>query len=233
VLKTVGLPESHLDAKVRPLFPLHPLVTFGFRTHAPENHLKLMAEAPSRTEAHAALDAAEAASRAVLGTHVFAVDEETLAGVVHAALRRRNETVGVAESCTGGLVSALLCEPAGASEVFRGGLVPYLEPNKVRWASVPAELLAAHGAVSELVARALADGARRAAESTWGVGVTGFAGPTGGTAADPVGTVYLSAAREGFALAERHFIHGDRSRVRTFAAHLAVDLLRRAAEAPR
>lgn len=227
LLKTVNLPESHLDARVRPLFAQHPHVTFGFRTHAPENHLKLLAEAPTRGEALAALNEASAASRAVLGSHVFGVDDETLPEVVLGLLLARHETVAVAESCTGGLVCAALTEPAGASGAFLGGAVVYREDAKRRWAGVPRELLAQFGEVSEEAAKALATGVRQETQASWALSVTGFAGPSGGDAKHPVGTVYVGLSGEGVDRVEAHHFHGDRDRVRQFAAHSALDLLRR------
>src|SRR5262245_13661654 len=104
LLKTVFLAESHLDARVRPLLALHPRVTFGFRTHFPENHLKLLAEGRTQDEARAALEAADAASRPLLGDHLFAVDDETMAVVVGRQLQSRRETLALAESCTGGRI---------------------------------------------------------------------------------------------------------------------------------
>lgn len=227
VLKTVGLPESHLDARVRPLMEKHPHVVFGFRTHPPENHLKLLAGGLNRELAQARLAAAEQDARALLGRHVFAQDDETMATVVGALLRARKETVAVAESCTGGLVSALLTDPAGASDYFVGGAVSYRESTKALWAHVPADVLERHGAVSEPVARTMATGVRFATRASWGLAVTGFAGPTGGDAATPVGTVFVAVSHAGDERAERHAFHGDRERVRAFAAHAALDLLRR------
>lgn len=230
VLKTVNLPESHLDARVAPLAPEHPLVTFGFRTHPPENHLKLLARASSAGQARAAVDAAAAASRALLGAAVFGEDDETLPGVVHRLLRRRGERVAVAESCTGGLLCAALTEPAGATDVFAGGGVTYDAALKERWAGVPGHLLAAHGAVSAPVAAAMAAGIRLATGAAWALSVTGFAGPGGGTPEAPVGTVLVGLDGPDRRLVERFRFHGDRERVRRFAAHAALDVLRRALE---
>lgn len=229
LLKTVGLPESHLDARVRPLAPRHPRITFGFRTHAPENHLKLLAEAPTLEEARAALEAAAAEARAVLGAHLFAEGEQSLEGVVVAALKQRGESVAFAESCTGGLVSSLITAVPGASAIFPGGLVTYAERLKTAWAFVPEALLVEHGAVSEACARAMAEGARRASGAVWAVSVTGYAGPDGGDDW-PVGTVFIGCAGpEGTVVEHQRFV-GDRERVRHFAAWTALDVLRRALE---
>ena len=227
VLKTLGLAESHLDALVRPLFEKHPKVTFGFRTHAPENHLKLMARAASLAEAEVAVAAAEAESRSVLGASVFGRDDDSIASVVLARLRAARQTLSLAESCTGGLVSSLFTAVPGASEVLVGAAITYTEPTKTLWAKVSPHLLKTQSAVSEAVAKAMATGIRRETGSTWGLSVTGYAGPTGGDAQNPVGTVYLGLSREGLEQVERHTFFGDRERVRSFAASTVIDLLRR------
>jgi nicotinamide-nucleotide amidase len=230
LLKTVNLPESHLDARMAPLVEKHPRITFGYRTHPPENHLKLLAEAPSRHEAMAALALVERDARAALGDTCFGADEETLPSVVLAALRRRGERLALAESCTGGLVAALLTGVAGASDVLYGGAVTYQDEAKTRWAGVPAALLQTAGAVSSACAEAMARGVREATGAQWALGTTGWAGPGGGTAEDPVGTVYLAVSSAAGTFVERTRFHGDRDRVRRFAAHSALDLLRRTVE---
>ncbi len=227
VLKTLGVAESHLDALVRPLFEAHPLVTFGFRTHAPENHLKLMGTAPTLAEAEAAVAAAERDSRAVLGAFVFGTGGDSISSVVLAALRAAHATLAVAESCTGGLISSAFTRVPGASDVLLGGAATYSEATKTLWAQVSPATIRKHGAVGEAVAREMATGIRRATGATWGLSVTGYAGPTGGDAQNPVGTVYLAVSRAELERVERHTFFGDRDRVRAFAASTAIDFLRR------
>ena len=228
LLRTVGLPESHLDARVAPLAARHPAVAFGFRTDAPENHLKLTAEGGTEAEARAALAAAEAEARSALGAFVYGADATTHPAAVVALLEAAGARVAAAESCTGGLVAAALTEVPGASHVFAGAAVAYTEAMKARWAGVPEGLLAAHGAVSREVAQALADGVRAACGADWGVSTTGWAGPGGGTEADPVGTVYLGlSGPAGVRAVERHVFGGDRARVRRAACAHALELLRR------
>src|SRR5262249_31141505 len=149
LLKTVGLPESHLDAMVAPLAKAHPRVVFGFRTHAPENHLKLLAEAQSQAEADRALLEAERACAEVLGAYIFGRDQDSFGAVLGSLLRREGATVAVAESLTGGKIAELLTEEPGSSDYFLGSAVAYHESLKQRWASVPAELLKDFGAVSK------------------------------------------------------------------------------------
>jgi nicotinamide-nucleotide amidase len=227
LLRTVGIPESQLDAKVAPLVPQHPRVVFGFRTHAPENHLKLMATAPTQAEADAALSAAEAACRELLGAAIFGADDEAYAQVLARLLTQAGATLATAESCTGGLISQQLTSVSGSSAFFIGGAVSYSEKMKRAWAGVPAEVLARHTAVSRETAVAMAEGVRAACGTTYGLSVTGYAGPTGGTPEEPVGTVYCALAAEGSPTrCERLSIAGDRDRVRLFAATSALELLR-------
>ncbi len=221
VLKVMGIFESQLDAKVQHLYAKYPRVTFGFRTQAPENHLKLLADDAE------ALAPARAECLALLGDAVFGEGEQTLAGAVGEKLVARGQRLALAESCTGGLVAAQLTSVPGASGWLESSAVTYSESAKQRWAGVSAEALAKHGAVSEVVARQMAQGVRAAAAVEWGGAVTGFAGPTGGTAADPVGTVYLAVAGPGVDVVKREYWPYDRELVRRAAAWGLMDLLRR------
>lgn len=227
VLKTMGVPESHLDEKLRPLLPKHPAVTFGYRTHAPENHVKLLATGPDEATVRAALAAAEADCRALLGDAVFGVDDETLAQVLGRALLERSLTLAVAESCTGGLISASCTDVSGASNWFIGGAATYAASAKTTWAKVPAALIERHGVVSAEVAEAMARGVREVLGASCGLSITGYAGPTGGDAQNPVGTVFIGVATPSRVLVERHHFGGDRERVRLFSAASALDALRR------
>lgn len=229
LLRTVGLPESHLDAQVAPLAAAHPGVRFGFRTQAPENHLKLLAEGRSQEEADRALASAERACRELLGAHVFGEGESTFAEAVAAALRQRGWTLACAESATGGMAAGLMTEVAGASDFFRGGAVTYHDDLKERWLGVPRALLEEHGAVSAQVAVRMAREVRARFGAHLGVSITGFAGPAGGTSSDPVGAVYTAVCGEAEERVERHVHLGDRARVRIFAAYQALDLVRRTA----
>lgn len=139
--------------------------------------------------------------------------------------RARGWTVGTAESCTGGLVAARITALPGVSAFFLGGLVCYGNAQKTALLGVPAKLIRAKGAVSAEVAVAMAEGARRALGVDAAVAVTGIAGPEGGTAAKPVGTVFLAAARDGRCLVEERHWGGTRGRVRGAAATAALRLL--------
>ena len=152
------------------------------------------------------------------------------------ALRRRGETVSVAESCTGGWLGRELTAVAGASDVFWGGVIVYADEAKRRLAGVPESLIGDHGAVSEEVAVALAEGLRQRSDTSWGLAITGIAGPGGGSEAKPVGTVWIAVHGLGGTTAIRRQFAGDRTNVRARAVEAALrDLLgrlSRAEEAP-
>jgi nicotinamide-nucleotide amidase len=227
LLKTVGLAESHLDARVAPLAAAHPQVALGFRTQAPENHLKLIASGHTQAAADRALADAEKAARELVGEFIFGQDDETLGGQVGKLLRERGATLAVAESCTGGRLAELLTAPPGASDYFVGGVVAYANSMKGLWAAVPEGLLARVGAVSWEVAEQLARGIRDAAGTTYGLSVTGIAGPTGGTPEKPVGTVLVGLAGPSGTHHRAFAFRGDRELIRAFSAHGAMDFLRR------
>jgi len=178
-------------------------------------------------DAVAKVDAMESAFRGVLGDDVAGVEIDGLSEVVLEALRRRGQTLAVAESCTGGLISAHLTDVPGASDVFLGGVVSYSNEAKEQLIDVPHETLVEHGAVSQEVARAMAAGVRRRFSADWGVGITGIAGPTGGTDEKPVGLVHWAVEGPGGQWAKHRVFLGDRTIVSEWSLNAAIDLLRR------
>ena len=161
-----------------------------------------------------------------LAEHLFAEDARPVAELVLESCRAQGLSLAAAESCTGGLVAAALTSIPGASDVFRGALVAYEDDVKLAQLGVPDETLAAHGAVSAEVAAAMAQGARAALDADVAVGVTGVAGPGGGTPEKPVGLVYLHATAPGEQLARTLQLPGDREAVRRRATAAALHLLR-------
>jgi nicotinamide-nucleotide amidase len=142
-------------------------------------------------------------------------------------LQMRNATLAVAESCTGGLLAERITSVSGSSRYFLGGAVVYSNQLKTAFVDVPAQLIEKHGAVSPEVAAALAEGIRRRTGATLGLGITGVAGPAGGTDAKPVGLVFHALASDaGTEVVERKF-PGDRKRIRHFASQQALDMVRR------
>ena len=161
---------------------------------AGEVKLRLTARAADQAAAEALLAPLEAEIRRRTGTLCYGSDDDSLASVVLAALRQRGQTLAVAESCTGGGLGGARAAVPGASEVFLGGVIAYANSVKQQLLGVPAETLAAHGAVSDPVALAMAAGARHATGADWAIAVTGVAGPGGGTADKPVGLVHIAVA---------------------------------------
>ena len=175
-----------------------------------------------------AIGAADAIIRCELGVSIFSDDGEALAAVVVRLLKQRNETLAIAESCTGGLVANQITNVSGASEVFLAGYVTYANSAKSDILNVDSALIDKHGAVSEAVARAMAEGARTRAASTYGLATTGIAGPGGGSDEKPVGTVYIALASESSkTLAMKFRFLTDRETFKQLAAQTALDLLRR------
>jgi nicotinamide-nucleotide amidase len=225
LVKLFAVPESHADQAMRPVMddPANAGVRFGYRAHWPEIHVKWSVPGP---DAEARADRILAAVRGIFGDAIWGEGKDELPALVVARLAARRERVALAESCTGGLLAELVTRVPGASNVFDLGVVSYANAMKERVVGVPAALLEAHGAVSEPVARALAEGVRAAARATWGIGITGIAGPTGGTPEKPVGTVHVALAGPAGTKAVARAYFGDRDRVRKTAAYEALNLLR-------
>jgi nicotinamide-nucleotide amidase len=175
-----------------------------------------------------AIQAADAIIRGELGLSIFSDNDEALEAVVVRLLKQRKQTLATAESCTGGLIADKITNMSGASEVFLAGYVTYANSAKSEGLNVDSKLIDKHGAVSEAVARAMAEGARRRAGSTYGLATTGIAGPTGGSDKKPVGTVYIALASGESGTAARKFLFPtDRATFKQLAAQAALDLLRR------
>ncbi len=164
-----------------------------------------------------------------LGPLVFGENEQTIPEAVSALLRERGQTIATAESCTGGTIAQMLTDVPGSSAYFLRGWVTYSNESKTAELGVPADLIASHGAVSESVARAMARGARAAAETDWAIATTGIAGPDGGSPEKPVGTVWLAIAgpdARDDTLAYRYFFPGTRLQVRQRSSQMVLTLLR-------
>ncbi len=231
VIKIAGRPESHVEEIAHPIYaPLAagdvPIETTILASPG-IIELHLSARGNDEPAIVRQLDAAVAALAAALGEPVFSVDGRSLEEVVGASLAARGWTIAVAESCTGGLVTGRLTEVPGSSAWVIGSVVAYANDVKIKALGVPAAMIEAHGAVSEPVALAMAEGARTAMRTNVGVSVTGIAGPTGGTAEKPVGTVVIAVATPDGAGARTLHLTGDRQMVRHQSVIGALDLVRR------
>ncbi len=237
VLKTVGKGESQVDEIAAPIYgrwtSLEPPITTSILASPGQVELHLSVQGTDEAALDRVLDAAVDELRQALGMPVFSVDGRELEEVVGALLEAREATVAVAESCTGGLILGRLTSVPGSSAWVTGGVVAYDNAVKVQQLGVPQELLDAHGAVSEPVALAMAAGVRAALDTTYGLAVTGIAGPTGGTDDKPVGTVVIAAAGPGGEAVVITFrFPGDRAMVRQMSVQSALDMLRRLTSRP-
>lgn len=222
VLRTAGFLEAEVQKLVGDLETVFGDVSFGLLAHAGLVDLVLAGQESDAADIAAALT--EIRSR--LGSAVYGTGDEALQQVVGDMLRRSGAKLAIAESCTGGLVSGLITEVAGSSGYFVGGVVAYANDTKSALLDVDPDILAAHGAVSEEVAQQMALGARARLRADLALGITGVAGPGGGTDRAPVGTVFVALAHGGGCACVKRSLHGDRAHVRLAVAHLALDQLR-------
>lgn len=225
VMKIAGLTESGVEEKLLPYYERHPgeLVTIL----ASGGHIEIHLHADgAEAEARAWLASREEELREIFGEKLFGFDDDTLESVAGALLAQRGQTIAVAESCTGGLLGSRITDVPGSSGYFMGGAICYTAAAKSGLAGVDPELIRAHGEVSQEVAVAMARGIRERFGTTWGVAITGIAGPTGGTPEKPVGTVHIAVA--GPVDKHRQLLwQGPRTIIKWYSTQQALDLLRR------
>jgi nicotinamide-nucleotide amidase len=231
MLRISGRFESHVDQALHPLYEewsaASPSIAATILASLGQIELHLSVRHASRGDASAALERAVGQALAVLGDDVFSTDGRRLEEVVGEALSTRGLWVAVAESCTGGLVTSRLTDVPGSSRYVGTSVVAYANDAKTALLGVPGPLIAAHGAVSEPVARAMAEGIRMRAAADLGLGITGIAGPGGGTPDKPVGTVAVALASNDGATVRTFRFFGDRELVKFQASQAALDMVRR------
>lgn len=224
-LHTIGLAESEIDHRIADLFASLQNPKIAVLAHQFRCDVKIMAKAASEDAAIALIAPVEHEVLRRLDGHVFGVDDETLPFAIHALLQQQRRTITVAESCTGGSIAAALTSVAGSSKSFLGGIVSYDNAVKIELLGVDAEEIARSGAVSESVAVQMAQGVRRSLRSTIGLGITGIAGPSGGTHKKPVGLVWLALAGEAGSRTRRLQLSGDREGIQSRATTAALGFL--------
>lgn len=226
VLRTVGIGESFLEERIAP--ELAPLIArgldVGYCARVGEVDLRFIARAP---EAGNLVHEAEEIARKHLRSFIYSREPEALDAVVVRLLKESGKTVALAESCTGGYIANRITNIPGASAVFLGGLVTYSNDSKRNLLGVRSETLAQHGAVSEAVAREMADGTRRALGTDYALATTGIAGPDGGTPEKPVGTVFIGFATPNGVEAKQQFNQYDRETFKFLTSQQSLDWLRK------
>lgn len=223
-LHTTGVPEATLADMIGDVSVVLGTSTLAFLPNAAGVRLRLGALAVTAAEREAELDRLEDFLRSRIGRHVVGTGDMTLAHATGDRLLRAGATLAVAESCTGGMLGASCTDVAGSSRWFMGGVISYDNAVKMNLLGVTADDLAAHGAVSEVVARQMASGVRSLLHTSYGIGITGIAGPDGGTPEKPVGTVWIGIATPTTVEARRFLFGTDRTmnRQRAVAAALAM-----------
>jgi len=226
VLRTFGLPESKINEAINDILKKeNPVV--GLTAKETGVDIRIIARETSAELSQVLAERTDARIREKLGDAIYGVDGQDMEEVVGALLKQRRLKLSVAESCTGGLIGARITNIPGSSEYFERGVVTYSNAAKTEMLGVPAALMDRRGAVSREVAEAMAQGIRQAARTDLGLSVTGIAGPDGGTKEKPVGLVYISLSSAHGVKTEEHKFLGNREQIRTKAAQMALDTVRR------
>lgn len=227
VLRTYGLGESALEERIHDYILAQNNPTLALLARSGEIHVRLTAKGETAEIAHRLIGELEPKIRERIGEFVFGTNEQALEQVVGEDLTAKKYTLAIAESCTGGAVSARLTDIPGSSAYLMGSVVSYSNRVKTEFVGVPETVLQAKGAVSEETARAMAEGIRERVGTDIGVGVTGIAGPGGGTVEKPVGLVYIAVAGPKGTVVEEERFTGQRSGIKTRTVNATLDLIRR------
>ena len=222
-LRSVGMTESELDQMISPVYTRYTNLATTILAVSGEIHIHLRARCASADEAQSVLEKASGEIEPLLGDRIYSRNGDSLEQVVGDLLRARHASLSVAESVTGGLLGGRITSVPSSSDYFRGGFVVYSNEMKTKLLGVPAEMLAEHTAVSEPVAKAMAEGAKERTNSDYAVSMTGYAGPDG----EQVGLVYIGLATPVATEVRRIMFPADRERIRAFSTNTALDFLRR------
>jgi nicotinamide-nucleotide amidase len=220
IYRIAGLGESLVEQKVGDKILAIPGIELGYCARPGDVDLRIVGDPPN-------LKRADAIIQEALGISIYSVSGENLEEVLVKLLAEKKETLAAAESCTGGLLAHRMTNVPGASDVFRAGYVTYANAAKIDILDIDPGLIDQHGAVSEPVARAMADGARARARSSYALATTGIAGPSGGSPEKPIGTVYIALASDSETMARKFYFPTDRETFKDLVAQTALDLLRR------
>jgi len=228
ILKVFGLRESVIQEKIAGALPVSSTVVLGYYPQYPEVSIKITGRGQDAVAVRQEIERFRAVLYERIGDYIYADTDTPLEEVVAGLLRQRGATLAVAESCTGGLLAHRLTNVPGSSQYMDRGLVVYSNRAKEELLGVPAALLQQQGAVSEPVARHMAEAVRQRAGTSFGLAITGIAGPAGGSPEKPVGTVFIGIAGPAQTIVSHHRLHGSRQQIRLMGAHAALNLLRQA-----
>jgi len=224
LIKTTGLAESQLHPKIKDLLKLSGDITVGIYAHPSQIDLKITAKSKNSSLAKRRISSIEKKIQKRLGTLIFGVDADTLEGTVAKLLK--SKTLAIAESCTGGLLSSRLTDMAGISKNLLLSVVTYSNKAKIELLDIESETLKKYGAVSAQVAKSMAKNVKNLANSDIGIGITGIAGPGGGTKKKPLGLVFISLSSDSKTICKECHFTGDRKTIKFRASQTALDILR-------
>jgi nicotinamide-nucleotide amidase len=228
VIKTAGMTESKIETRLLNLYPKIPDIELTTLAHPGQIEIHLKGKSSKSFDR-----AAQKVERTIklicdaLGEGVYTTEGEELEEVVGKFLKKKRQTLAVAESCTGGLLSHRITNISGSSAYFCQGILAYSNRAKIDLLGVPAKMIDSHGAVSTQVAKAMADGVRKKADTSYGLSITGIAGPLGGTKEKPVGLVYTALAYDQHIIVKKNLFLGDRNAIKFQSSQKALDMLRR------
>jgi nicotinamide-nucleotide amidase len=226
-LRAAMIPESQADKLLAPIYTIYADVETTILAHTGDIQLTLLCSKANAAAARQRVDELAGRMEEALEDWLYSSEGESLEQIVLYYLGLRQATLAVAESCTGGMIAERITSVPGSSRSFLGGAIVYSNELKTAFADVPPELIAQHGAVSAEVAQALATGIRLRTGATLGLGVTGIAGPSGGTESKPVGLVHIAVSDADKTESVERTFRGDRARIREWTTQLALDLVRR------
>ncbi len=227
LIKTTGLPESSVCPKVEDLLKMGSDTTLGIYAHLGQVDLKITAKAKNKLTAKKAILPIEKIIRRHLGSIVFGADSETLESVVGGLILKHKKTLSVAESCTGGLIANRITSVPGSSKYFSLGITAYSNQAKKTLLNVPGEVIDKNGAVSRKTAIAMAKGIKDLTQTHMAIGITGIAGPTGGSKKKPIGTVFIALVTDNKTSCQEFHFLGPREDVKFQASQAALNLIRR------
>lgn len=228
VIKTAGLTESYIESKIQKIYPQISGVQLTTLAYPGQIEIHLKADSDKKlSQAREKIDRAQGLIWEILEENIFTEDGQELEEVVGEMLKKRHETIAVAESCTGGLLGSRITNVPGSSSYFLLGVVAYSNKAKIHMLNVTAKHLEKFGAVSSQTARTMAESVREKSDSTYGLSITGIAGPSGGTTEKPVGLVYTALSWEGGVKVKKNLFVGDRNAVKFQSSQKALDMLRR------
>jgi nicotinamide-nucleotide amidase len=225
-LRVIGIGESALEEQLADLITEQDNPTIALYAGLGELQIRLTAKSDDEAGARSLIAPVETAIRERIGNAIYGTDTDTLSSVLGQLLREHGYKLALAESCTGGLLGSMITEVPGSSDYFGAGYVTYSNEAKQAMLEVPMPLIAKHGAVSAVVAQAMAEGARRVSGADVSIAITGIAGPEGGSTEKPVGTIYVAVDAPEGQLVEELALRGERTAIRSRSAKTAINLAR-------